>query len=118
MRQEHLQQFIAQFQDEVAKSGFAQKFAEQLAHCRNKNYNEEGIPMFLVLEDLSRAPDDSAAHVSSGDPLYNLFLAAALELFREQLTQQQGELRSEDISHMLEVLAEHYFIVAQPDAAS
>ena len=34
-------------------AAFEAAFDRQAAYCRSKNYNEEGIPMFLVLEDVS-----------------------------------------------------------------
>jgi hypothetical protein len=86
-------------------------FERLLEYCESKNYNEEGIPMYLVLEDVSgQALGTGAPPVvpRSGDSFFNLMLVTALEIFRQHKQGSTVELQPQDIGRMLEVLAEHY----------
>jgi hypothetical protein len=86
-------------------------FERLLEYCESKNYNEEGIPMYLVLEDVSgKALGVSTAPVMprSGDSFFNLMLVTALDIYRQRKQGTKVELESKDIGRMLEVLAEHY----------
>jgi hypothetical protein len=91
--------------------GLGADFDRLLEYCESKNYNEEGIPMYLVLEDVSgKALGTNAAPVMprSGDSFFNFMLVTALDIYRQRKQGSKVELQSEDISRMLEVLAEHY----------
>ena len=90
-------------------------FELRAARCAARNYNEEGIPMFLVLEDVSGDAEGLARRgVGSGEPSYNRLLATALELFADFLAVERGRLEPKDINLVLEVLADAYFA---PNAA-
>lgn len=95
-------------------------FDRHAAYCRGKVYNEEGIPMFLVLEDASSrtlatpAAPAGADMPISADALFDLLLVVATEVYKQQLEARGEPLRPDDISLMLEVLAEHFFITAHP----
>jgi hypothetical protein len=109
MNEEALAHFIQGARALLSERGaatLAAEFEEHVKYCRGRNYNQEGIPMLLVLEDVSGS---ASPPLSSGDPLYNLSLVAATELFREQLQQEGRDLRPEDIFSILEVVAERYF---------
>jgi hypothetical protein len=84
-------------------------FDRLLEYCESKNYNEEGIPMYLVLEDVSgRGVGATPVMPRSGDSFFNFMLVTALDIYRQRKQGNKVELQSEDISRMLEVLAEHY----------
>jgi hypothetical protein len=89
--------------------GLGADFDKLLEYCESKNYNEEGIPMYLVLEDVSgKALGAVATMPRSGDSFFNLMLVTALDIYRQRKQGDNVELQSKDISRMLEVLAEHY----------
>ncbi len=101
--------------DDEAMKRLKEQFEAHAERCRNKNYNEEGIPMFLVLEDVGGDACGAARiGVTSGDPMYNLMLAATLEVFSSCLAGQDRALEPKEISIMLEVLADQYFALANP----
>lgn len=86
-------------------------FERLLEYCESKNYNEEGIPMYLVLEDVSGkalSADTAPVMPRSGDSFFNLMLVTALDIYRQRKQGNNVELQSQDIGRMLEVLAEHY----------
>lgn len=100
---------------EASSQALEQDFQQHAKFCQSKNYREEGIPMYLVLEDVSQkavskknVSKKSTTH-QSGDQMVNLMMVAVLELFHQQLKRRKKTLRSEDISVILEVLAERYF---------
>jgi hypothetical protein len=89
--------------------GLGADFDRLLEYCESKNYNEEGIPMYLVLEDVSgKALGEAPIMPRSGDSFFNFMLVTALDIYRQRKQGNKVELQSEDISRMLEVLAEHY----------
>lgn len=102
-------------------TAFEAAFDRQAAYCRSKLYSEEGIPMFLVLEDVSGetppTPQTGMAEVPR-DALFDLLLVTATEVYKQQLEAKGEPLRSEDISLILEVLAEHFFVTAQAPSPS
>jgi transposase len=70
----------------------------------------------LTLEDVSqkavskkKVSKRKSTALSSGDQMVNLMMVETLELFHQQLKRRKKDLRSEDISMILEVLAERYF---------
>lgn len=89
--------------------GLGSDFDQLLEHCESKNYNEEGIPMYLVLEDVSgREMGATPVMPRSGDSFFNFMLVTALDIYRQRKQGSNVELQSQDISRLLEVLAEHY----------
>jgi hypothetical protein len=89
--------------------GLGADFDRLLEYCESKNYNEEGIPMYLVLEDVSgREAGVTPIMPRSGDSFFNLMLVTALNIYRQRKQGNNIELQSQDISRLLEVLAEHY----------
>ena len=89
--------------------GLGADFDRLLEYCESKNYNEEGIPMYLVLEDVSaKALGTAPVMPRSGDSFFNLMLVTALDIYRQRKQGSKVELESKDIGRMLEVLAEHY----------
>lgn len=106
---------VLELLDSEAMKRLKEQFERRAERCRNKNYNEEGIPMFLVLEDVGCDASGAArTGVISGDPMYNLMLAAMLEVFSSHLANQDRALEPKEISIMLEVLADQYFALANP----
>jgi hypothetical protein len=100
-----------------ARRRLLERFDAQAERCRAKNYNEEGIPMFLVLEDMVLEDvrgDGTRQPGASSDPLYDALLAAALELFAEHVASAKGTLEPKDVSVILEVMAETYFVPPGP----
>lgn len=73
------------------------------AGCRARDYNEEGIPMYLVLEDVAE-PEHSP---QIGSALHNALLAAAAEMVLEAL--EFGEVGPEEIATVFEVLGSQLF---------
>jgi len=105
---------------------FEEAFEQQASYCRNKIYSEEGIPMFLVLEDVSE-PTDAAKPLNEApletaaprDALFDLLLVTAIEVYKQQLESKGEPLQAKDIGLLLEVLAEHFFTPARsPKLAS
>ncbi len=94
---------------------FETAFDRQAAYCRSKIYNEEGIPMFLVLEDVSSDTPTvrEVAEAAPRDALFDLLLVTATEVYKQQLEAKGEPLSPKDISLLLEVLAEHFFVTAQ-----
>lgn len=98
--------------DVATRADIGADFEKWLEYCESKDSNEEGIPMYLVLENVSGKAlgSNTAPRVPhSGDSFFNLMLVTALDIFRQRKQGNKVELRSEDISEMLEVLAERYF---------
>lgn len=98
---------------------FEGAFDKQATYCRSKNYSEEGIPMFLVLEDVSGTPSTESAPViatestAPRDSLFDLLLVTATEVYKQQLESKGEPLEAKDIGLLLEVLGEHFFTTAQ-----
>jgi hypothetical protein len=89
--------------------GLGAEFDRLLEYCESKNYNEEGIPMYLVLEDVSgKASGATPVMPRSGDSFFNFMLVTALDIYRQRKQGNNVELQAQDINRMLEVLAEHY----------
>jgi hypothetical protein len=114
MNEEAFKQFIQGLRGLLTEQDYATlatALAQHTKFCRSKNYKEEGIPMYLVLEDVSNQQESGSKTPTphSGDQMFHGMLVAASELIRQQLQQRQENLRSEDISILLEVLAERYF---------
>ncbi len=80
------------------------------ARCRSRDYNEEGIPMYLILEEVGE-PERSPA---IGSALHNALLASAAELAMEAL--EFSEIGPREIATVFEVLASQLFTMnaAQP----
>lgn len=100
---------------EDSSQDLEQDFKRHAKFCRSKDYREEGIPMYLTLEDVSqkavskKKTTKKSTILQSGDQMVNLMMVETLELFHQQLKRRKKDLRSEDISVILEVLAERYF---------
>jgi hypothetical protein len=100
---------------EASSQALERDFKRHAKFCQSKNYREEGIPMYLTLEDVSQKAlskkkvSKKSTALSSGDQMVNLMMVETLELFHQQLKRRKKDLRSEDISMILEVLAERYF---------
>jgi hypothetical protein len=93
---------------EASSQALEQDFKRQARFCEDKDSREEGIPMYLVLEDISQKKTTPKKR-ESGDIMVRLLMVQVLELFHQQLKRRKKDLRSEDISLILEVLAERYF---------
>ncbi len=101
---------------EASSHALERDFKRHAKFCQSKDYREEGIPMYLVLEDVSqkavskkKVSKRKRTSLSSGDQMIHLMMVEVLELFYQQLKRRKKDLRSEDISMILEVLAERYF---------
>jgi hypothetical protein len=93
---------------QASSQALEQDFKRNARFCQKKDSREEGIPMYLVLEDVSQKKT-KAKKPESGDIMIRLLMVQVLELFHQQLKRRKKKLRSEDISVILEVLAERYF---------
>jgi len=69
--------------------------------CRQRDYNLEGIPMFLVLE--TRTPDQAGRHVAGGR------LERLVEDYLGHLVAARGQASLLDTATALEVLAAYHF---------
>ncbi|WP_223588251.1 hypothetical protein [Neobacillus bataviensis] len=76
--------------------------------CSNRNYGEEGIPVYLMLDDLTNSQDDTLS-IQSGDPMFNFLLAKAANELISHLTTEGHELTELDVAKAFELLAEKYF---------
>ena len=96
---------------------FEEAFDKRVAYCRSKNYSEEGIPMFLVLEDVSKTQNaiipSNTESTMPRDSLFDFLLVTAIEVYKQQLETKNKPLEAKDIGLLLEVLAEHFFITAR-----
>jgi hypothetical protein len=111
-----LAKYIETLLGETSSQALERDFKRHAKFCQSKNYREEGIPMYLTLEDVSqkavskkKVSKRKSTALSSGDQMVNLMMVETLELFHQQLKRRKKDLRSEDISMILEVLAERYF---------
>lgn len=87
---------------------------DEITRCRERNYNEEGIEMFLVLEDLEAGPAPR-----SGSPLDNALLAITARL--AMWAQEEAGAAADDpgpaeIAAAFEVLARRCFSIGSDRA--
>jgi hypothetical protein len=80
------------------------QFEDDIVRLSRRDYSVTGVPMFIVPEDLTGgggavAPDPSGERIGA---LFQAVVAA--------LTARNGPLNGQDISHVLEVLADRHFL--------
>lgn len=94
-----------------AREALSAEVKRVAARCRSRDYNEEGIPMYLILEDVGGEPAPTM-----GSALHNLLLASAAESAMEAL--EFSEIGPREIATVFEVLASQLFTLnaAQPFA--
>lgn len=75
-------------------------------------YSDEGIPVFLVCENLASSPGSR-----SGRPAHasNAALAATFRRYAEVLLRVRPEVKEEDVPKLIEVLAERDFGVPRSE---
>jgi hypothetical protein len=71
--------------------------------CKARDYAEEGIEMFLVLEDVTAVADPPAASAEGRA------LAALADNYLRRLRPDPGSVSANDLADVLEVLAAHHF---------
>lgn len=75
--------------------------------CKERVYAEQGIPVFLALEDLTK----EEIEIESGDKIYNFLIVIAISIFMEHYKEYEGkeEIESKDIGKIVELVAAKYF---------
>ena len=89
--------------DPAAREALSREVKRIANQCRTRDYNEEGIPMYLILEDVT-SPESSP---TVGSVLHNTLLASAAELTLAALDYE--EIGPEEIATVFEVLASQLF---------
>ncbi|MDM5326255.1 hypothetical protein [Neobacillus sp. CF12] len=87
-----------------------EEFQTLYDYCSNRNYGEEGIPVYLLLDDLTNDQGDTQS-IQSGDPMFNLLLAKAANELLSYLQKEGHELTELDVAKAFELLAEKYFSI-------
>lgn len=82
-------------------------FRRETARCRDRNYNEQGIPMILALEDLG-----GGALPSVGESPVNKVLADAMTLALE--AQDGADEATVRVAKAAEVVADLLFLLGAP----
>lgn len=90
---------------EISDAFVDQLFAD-MKRLGERVYPEEGIPMFLVAEDMSGSPVDTA-DVSSPS---GVLLASAFAQIISGLRRRKPDLDAGDIASAVELLADRYFL--------
>lgn len=90
--------------DTLIDDDFLDAFEADIVRLSRRTYAQEGVPMYLVPEDLT-GQSPAAAPTPDGQILHDRFtlICAALE-------GRNGPLSSADIAHVLEVLADRHFL--------
>ncbi|WDR01332.1 hypothetical protein PSQ19_10890 [Devosia algicola] len=83
---------------------FLDEFEADIVRLSRRTYAEVGVPMYLVPEDLT---NQTAHHQpnAQGQTLHDTFTAVCAAL-----AARNGALSSQDIAHVLEVLADRHFL--------
>lgn len=93
--------------DPTSLAAVAEELRSEIAHCRSRNLKEEGIEMFLVLEDLGgSAPPRSGSSVDSA-----LLATLARLALRAQQSSPDADIGPAEIAAAFEVLARRYFLL-------
>ncbi|MCF8001756.1 MAG: hypothetical protein K9K76_07885 [Halanaerobiales bacterium] len=71
-----------------------------------RNVGEAGVPVYLILEDLT---DQASEPIESGDSMFNLLLVISAIHYLDYLVSEDEVIDSDKFSKVLGVLAEKYF---------
>ncbi len=83
------------------------EYEEVIKIRQERNEGEKGVPVYLILDDLT---DDSKEDIRSGDSMFNLFLTiSALNYLCFHKEEADLDITPGDISIILGALAEKYF---------
>ena len=78
--------------------------------CSNRNYGEEGIPVYLMLDDMTNEQEEPQT-IQSGDPFFNFLLAKAANELLSHLQKEDQSMTELDVAKAFELLAEQYFSI-------
>jgi hypothetical protein len=97
--------------EQLEKLNFSKEEYQTLYdYCSNRNYGEEGIPVYLMLDDLTIDQGETQS-IQSGDPMFNFFLAKAANELVFHLQKEGKSLTELNVAKALELLAEKYFSI-------
>ncbi|MDZ7671579.1 MAG: hypothetical protein U5K53_01865 [Halanaerobiales bacterium] len=101
---------MEQFLDIISKNMNLDKLKkenEEIAKIREKrNVGEAGVPVYLILDDLTETKNDP---IESGDSLFNLLLMISAVYYLDHLGCEEDDIDSDKFSLVLSALAEKYF---------
>lgn len=89
-----------------------EEFQRLMAYCDSRENAEDGIPMLLVLEDLTDAQGGLEKRTQTGDAAFNALLMIQAKAFLKHLKKDDGPVKEAEAARVLELLAEKYFAMA------
>ncbi|MCK1992953.1 hypothetical protein GW626_05310 [Peribacillus muralis] len=81
-------------------------------YCSNRNYGEEAVAVYLMLEDLTEEKSQPET-IQSGDPMFNFLLAKAASELLVHVQKEDQQITELDVAKAFELLAEKYFSFSQ-----
>lgn len=101
--------------NEISKIALATKdeFEKILAMRSNRNFGQQGVPVYLMLDDLTENKVDNNSgkdiDLKSGNALFNSILALGTLVYMKHLKKEGEEVTYLDVAEVFGVLADKYF---------